>query len=319
MNQSVSGPVLRIANLHKSYGRHRVLRGLQLEVASGAVHGLVGLNGCGKTTTLECVLGLQAFDDGSISVLGQRPSHIHLNQGKVVAIFDSPSLNPSLTVDQTLQHAALLCGQPLSRIAEVKELLGIQSFGSFRIRQLSLGNKRRTSIAHGLLGAPELVVLDEPFNGLDAGGVDEVLTLISRLNRQLGTSFLLSSHQLPYLEQICSHLAILHEGQIAVSGSKAELLERVGAVLRLRVSDPAQAQRLLTSETRLKVVQSADQQLLTVEIGDRDPAEINAILVKAGVAVSALIPERSSLDSLFRQVVDRTANRANEAVTAADR
>ncbi|MCY4264531.1 MAG: ABC transporter ATP-binding protein [Gammaproteobacteria bacterium] len=314
---SLSSPdsVLQISDLRKRYGPHEVLRGLQLEVKRGAIHGLVGLNGSGKTTTLECVLGLRSFDSGSVSVLGQAPRNIHMNRSKVVAIFDTPSLNPALTVDQTLRHAALLCGLPRSRIDEVKKLLGIETFGRFRIRHLSLGNKRRASIAQGLLGYPELVLLDEPFNGLDAGGVDDVLVLIHSLNQELGTSFLLSSHQLPYLEQICSHLAILHQGQIAVDGNKTQLLEQFGTILHIRVSDPQRSRQLLAAEADVKLLASSSEQLLKVEIGDKDPAIINALLVKGGVSVSELIPKGASLEALFRQVISSPGHFGSDTVS----
>ena len=302
-------PVLRIDGLCKRYGSLSVLRDLQLAVQRGAVHGLVGLNGAGKTTTLECILGLQPQYEGTISVLGGHPRQLHQQRGRVVAIFDQPGLNPGLTVDQTLQHGALLCGSGHQRLPEVKALLGIERFASFRIRQLSLGNKRRTAIAEGLIGNPELVLLDEPFNGLDAGGVDDVLQLIARLNRQTGTSFLLSSHQLSYLEQICSHLAILHQGRIVLNGSKTELLQSrqtSGHRLRIRLADrrqQGQLEALVAATADLRRHQSAaDSQYVTLDSDGLDAAAVNRLLVSSGIAVSELLPQRVSLDSLFRQV-----------------
>lgn len=301
MSTSSSDSVLRVSNLHKNYGKFEVIRDLQLEVSRGAIHGLVGLNGSGKTTTLECILGLQTNDGGQISILGQQPQQIHLNQGRVVAIFDTPSLNPNLTVQQTLSHAALLCGAASSRIFEVIRLLGIEAFTHFKIKNLSLGNKRRASIAQGLIGNPELVLLDEPFNGLDAGGVDDVLQLIANLNQEQGTTFLLSSHQLPYLEQICSHIAILHQGKIALSGTKGDLLQSSKNVLHVRVSNIEETRKLAASN-QLSWLDATEPDIASLDIGDREPAEINSLLVNHGIAVSELIQQRASLEGLFREI-----------------
>ncbi len=302
MNASASEPILQIANLQKSYGSFEVLRNLQLEVATGTIYGLVGLNGSGKTTTLECVLGLQSFNSGAISLLGRQPQHLHLHKGKVVAVFDSPSLNPNLTVRQTLQHAALLCDQPESRIEKLEALLGIESFRHFKVRNLSLGNKRRTSIAQGLTGNPELVLLDEPFNGLDAGGVDDVLQLISDLNDEHGTTFLLSSHQLPYLEQVCSHIAILHEGEIARSGPKAELLRNNEVTLQIHTSDNARAAHIIgqLSSGKTRITQS-DQYLVLGNLSNT-VENMNRVLVENGIGVSEIIQQQASLETLFRKI-----------------
>ena len=302
MNASASESILRISNLEKSYGNFKILRKLQLEVAAGAIHGLVGLNGSGKTTTLECVLGLQSFNSGEISLLDKQPQHLHLHKGKVVAIFDSPSLNPNLTVRQTLQHAALLCDQPESQIKKLESLLGIENFRHFKIRNLSLGNKRRTSIAQGLIGDPELVLLDEPFNGLDAGGVDDVLQLISDLNREQGTTFLLSSHQLPYLEQVCSHIAILHEGKIAISGTKAALLQNSEVSLHIRTSDNVRAAQVIDqlSSNKSRIVQTGKYLVLT-DLSD-SAENINKALVENDIGVSEIIQQQASLETLFRKL-----------------
>ena len=145
---------LVIRGLVKRYGSTEVLRQLNLEVAAGAVHGLVGLNGSGKTTTLECLLGMQPYQAGEISLLGQSPQALHRCHGNIVGIFDSPSLHPQLTVRQTLEHALLLSRagrgsdtRPPRSPAEVEEMLGIGRYSHYRIRQLSLGNRRRASIA----------------------------------------------------------------------------------------------------------------------------------------------------------------------------
>ena len=298
-------PALSVTGLYKKYGQFEVLKGLDLVLYPGAIHGLVGLNGSGKTTTLECILGLQDFDRGEIRVLGHGPRKLHAAQGKIVAIFDTPSLNPNLTVRQSLRQALLLCDGAARKPAEVEAQLGITKFSDFKIKNLSLGNKRRASIAHALLANPEIILLDEPFNGLDAGGVDEVLALIKDLNQQQGTSFLLSSHQLPYLEEICSHIAILHDGQIAASDEKSRLLGSVLSTIRIQTNDNHRAAKIIGQQAGLSLQTNTSTDILLVNSEKIGPADINRQLVEQGLAVSEIVAERASLDSLFRRITQK--------------
>ncbi len=311
---SESGPnvpmPLRVTGLNKRYGATVVLQDLQLQVEPGAVHGLVGLNGSGKTTTLECILGMRPFDGGEIRVLGHAPDALYRSEGAVVSIFDSPSLHPHLTVRQVLEHAALLCQHPVRSPAEVEALLGIVKYSGYRIRELSLGNRRRASIAQALLGSPGLVILDEPFNGLDAGGVDDVLDLIARLNREEGTAFLLSSHQLPYLERVCTHLSVLHKGRIAVSGAVSELFDAGDTRLRVRCDDVVRALTLVQDLPGVQVEDTREPGVLTLRIGQSNAALINQTLVSKGILVSELAPERPSLSSLFHAITTADAVQA---------
>lgn len=300
MASSASAPALSISGLHKAYGKHAVLNDLELRVERGSIQGLVGLNGSGKTTTLECVLGLRKFDRGEVRLLHQSPANLYAARGRIVAIFDTPSLNPNLTVRQCLQQAALLLDHPIQDFSRVEALLGIEQYTDFRIKQLSLGNKRRASIAQALLAEPELILLDEPFNGLDAGGVDDILQLIKTLNAESGTTFMLSSHQLTYLEKICSHIAILHGGRIAVNGAIDELLGS-RQVIKLLSPDQEAVKTLLASMEGITILAEEDG-YLNLECRSMDSAELNTRLVNQNIAVAELIREKASLETLFRKI-----------------
>lgn len=310
MQEALTQHPLVVAGLQKSFGKHQVLRGVDLRLEAASIHGLVGLNGAGKTTALQCILGLLPFEAGQVSLLGLRPTDLHQSRGAVSVVFDEPCLHPHLTVRQTLRHAALLCGEGKDQLAELEELLGIARYRDFKLRDLSLGNRRRTSIAAALVGAPSLIVLDEPFNGLDAGGVEDVLTLIRRLNRERGITFLLASHQLSYLERICSHMAVLHQGKVVLSGSMEQLLSRKQNSVRLLTPQPEQAMAVLgASGARLQhSTTSSAQTELVCELDGMDSAVLNRILVSAGIDVYALCPERNSLESLFRDVTGGAAH-----------
>ena len=293
---------LRVTQLSKRYGDFEVLKQLNLEVTPGAVHGLVGLNGSGKTTTLECLLGMQAFQSGEVKLLGLNPDQLHKNRGGIVSIFDSPSLHPHLTVRQVLEHASLLCDDLVRKPEEVEALLGITRYSNFRIRNLSLGNRRRASIAQALLGSPRFVILDEPFNGLDAGGVDDVLALISKLNREEGTSFLLSSHQLPYLEKICSHLSILHKGQIVVSDRVEQLFSAQQSRLQVYCDDVVRACAIVQDMRGVTIEDNSATGILTLQLDNIAPSLVNQRLVEKGIMVDELVRERASLTSLFHDI-----------------
>lgn len=304
---ALADKVLSITALEKRYGQTRVLNQLHLSVSRGAIHGLVGLNGSGKTTTLECVLGMQRFDAGELQVMGHSPANLWRARGDVVGIFDSPSLHPAMTVRQVLEHARLICPNPARTPAEVETMLGISRYSKYRIRQLSLGNRRRASIAHALIGRPQFVVLDEPFNGLDAGGVDDVLALIGRLNRDEGTSFLLSSHQLAYLETVCTHLAILHKGSIVTSDKVETLFNQKKTQLVLSCDREADARSLLHATAGITSVTEVTDELgngFHLLLDGADPAAINTMLVHAGIAVSRLELKKPSLSQLFHDIVE---------------
>jgi len=304
---AVPDNVLSIRGLNKRYGNTPVLNQLNLEVSRGAIHGLVGLNGSGKTTTMECVLGIQGYNSGDVQVLGRQPSNLWQGRGDVVGIFDTPGVHPGLTVRQVLEHARILCEKPVRTPAEVEKMLGISRYSNYKIRQLSLGNRRRTSIAHALIGQPAFVILDEPFNGLDAGGVQEVLALILKLNREEGTSFLLSSHQLAYLESICSHMAILHKGKIALSerienlygGKTGSQVSR----LMIRCENSQAALELLRTQPGIRDLVAVESGV-NLTLDGAQSSDINKTLVGVGIAVSELRLEKPSLTQVFQDIVN---------------
>ena len=295
--------IIEIRGLNKHYQKDKkVLRELDFSLEAGTVHGLVGLNGAGKTTFLNCLLGLQPFDSGDIVILDEKPQQLFSQAGRVVTVFDSPCLHLNLTVDQTLSHARSLCVEPKRTEAELEKLLGLTQYKDYRISQLSLGNRRRASIAHALVGNPELMILDEPFNGLDAAGVDDVIALILSLNRTESTTFLLSSHQLSYLEQACSHLSILHGGRIIASDEIEKLLQNKKLKLTIRTQKQEEALILIKTRSEVRVLEARNElnDSIIVELGDWEASDLNRFLVENGIAVDELRLDRPSVTSFFR-------------------
>ena len=291
--------LLEIRGLRKRFGRSEVLKGIDLSLHAGAVYGFVGLNGAGKTTTIECSLGLLRRSGGEVSVLGHEPHRIWKTGGRVGVALDTPCLHPHLTIREELDHAAIFCGRAGRTPAEVEELLGIAGHRSQKTRKLSLGNRRRTSIALALLGRPELVVLDEPFSGLDAGGVEDLLALIRKLHRDEGMAILFSSHQLDLVERAATHVGLIHEGRMVREGAIEKVVGGGRERLRIRVDDPARAL------VELKGLKASlfDDGSLEVDLEGARAAEVNARLVHAGIGVSELRMERPSLARLFHEAV----------------
>ncbi|MBN1906921.1 MAG: ABC transporter ATP-binding protein [Deltaproteobacteria bacterium] len=307
--ENSNSTLLAVHDLRKNYGKNSVLNGLNLQVNPREIHVLVGLNGAGKTTTIECVLGLKSFDSGSIHILDCPPSRLHTTNCRLAVVFDSPCIHPNLTVGQALKYASITCGNKnTASPKEVEGKLNISRYRNYKIKNLSLGNRRRASIAQALIGRPEFIILDEPFSSLDAGGVDDLLLLIKELNRKDGITFLLASHQLPYLERICSHVSILHRGQIAMSISTEELfrLEHTRALLHTNGDS-----NILSTLSNIPGVTICNNHLndgIMVELDGITTAQLNRELNNQGVDVHELIRMRPSLDSLFRKVTGSNIN-----------
>lgn len=320
-NTAAKKPALQVRELQKHFGKTTVLQGVNLAIESGAIHGLVGLNGAGKTTALQCILGLLRFNSGEVSVLDLKPEKLFQSKGRVAVVFDEPCLQPHLTVGQILELAQISSGLLPTKLArkknseELEALLGITRYHDFKIRNLSLGNRRRTSIAQALVGNPSFIILDEPFNGLDAGGVDDVLALIKKLNQEKGITFLLASHQLSYLEKICSHMAFLHLGKILVSDKVSSLLSSKKNRLTLTTSNNDKSRALLEDspgvsdiEQKSKFLATAGSEegttptTLSCALDGKTSAEINRLLIENNIDVFELVQQKTSLENLFREV-----------------
>ena len=197
---------------------------------------------------------------------------------------------------------------PGFEVGRVEEKMGISSYRHHKIKTLSLGNRCRTSIAQALIGKPDFIILDEPFSNLDAGGVDDLLTLINELNGKEGITFLLASHQLPYLEQICSHVSILHEGDIALSIKLEEFINHEPTHAILYTNGGEKAFDTLSKIPGITICNSHCNDGILVELDGITTAQLNKELTRRDVDVYELIRQRPSLDSLFRKVTGSSTN-----------
>jgi lantibiotic transport system ATP-binding protein len=291
-------PPIRLDDVWKSYGSNAAVRGLRLLVSPQSVFGFLGPNGAGKSTTIRMILGLQRPDRGSIELFGnplqdRRSSAL----ARIGSLVEAPSLYLHLTGRENLEVHRRLLDVPANAIARALEAVGLLAAAHRTVRGYSSGMKQRLGIAQALLGDPELLVLDEPTNGLDPAGIHEIRTLVRDLPTQRGVTVFLSSHLLAEIEQVATEIAIISQGTVKFQGSPADLRLRSGATIVARVDDPERSMEIL-----LRIGASArvhDGKLIVAADEEYGPAEINAALVRAGVAVSHLSTERTTLEDAF--------------------
>ncbi|MFI2711921.1 ATP-binding cassette domain-containing protein [Micromonospora sp. NPDC018662] len=296
--------VIEIAGLRKTFrtlrqGRRVAVDDFHMLVEAGQVHGFLGPNGSGKTTTLRALLGLVRPDAGQMHVLGARsPEQLPDVAGRVGAIVESPQFFGNFTAHRTLRLLALAGGVPTSRVDEVLEQVGLRDRGEERVKGYSLGMKQRLAVASALLKRPELLILDEPANGLDPAGIREMRDLTRSLAAS-GVTVLLSSHILAEIQLICDHVTIVSRGRRVAHGRVDEVLAGFDQhQWRVRVAEPEPAAHLL-GRAGLSVAGHADHLVVT---GVEDPEVISRTLGEQGMWVRELVPLRPDLESVFLEL-----------------
>jgi len=300
--------VIQIEGLRKTFrtlrGRARVaLNGFDMTVEAGQVHGFLGPNGSGKTTTLRTLLGLVRADDGRMSILGQpAPDALPQVAGRVGAIVESPQFFGNFSGRRTLLLLARAGGVPAGRVDEVLSQVGLRDRGNERVKAYSLGMKQRLAVASALLKRPELLILDEPANGLDPAGIREMRDLMRELS-SAGITVLVSSHILAEIQLICDHVTIISRGQRVATGPVSAVLSGFDkGEYRVRVGDIDRAAEVLT--TAGLPVTKAEDHLVVADVGDS--AWISEQLGQRGMWVSELTPLTPDLESVFLQLTGTT-------------
>jgi ABC-2 type transport system ATP-binding protein len=290
--------VIETKDLRKRYGERIVaVDRLTMQVRRGEVYGFLGPNGAGKTTTLRMLLGLIRPTSGSARVLGAPPCRPE-GLARIGALIETPAFYPFLSGRDNLRVLAGHSGAPESRIADVLEEVELADRAGDKFGSYSLGMKQRLGVAAALLKDPELLILDEPTNGMDAAGMAEMRTFIRSLGRGRRT-VLLSSHLMAEVEQICDRVGVIHGGALVGEGTVDELRGR--ETLWLRVEPLSGAQRLLADFNGIEDVATVDGGL-RVATDPSAAAAINRALVEAGIEVSELRPQRASLEHVFLEL-----------------
>ena len=291
--------IIKTSGLSYQYSKgQKVLSDINLEVERGSIYGFLGPNGSGKTTTLSLLLGLLKNQAGDIEIFGQ---HLHANRieilKKIGSLIETPSLYGHLTAKENLEVYRSVYGASKAKIDEVLKMVGLTDTGAKVAKRFSLGMKQRLSIALALLPNPELLILDEPANGLDPAGIIELRELIKQLNKTYGMSILVSSHLLAEVEKMVTHIGIILKGRMLFQGKLAELhlFQQKGSRVLIKTSDNEAAFKLL-HEYHPQIVKD------TVSVAFNDVSEvalINRTLTKNNLDVYLLHPKEKDLEQLF--------------------
>ena len=293
---------VRTSGLTKRFGSQTVVDAIDLEVPTGSVYGFLGPNGSGKTTTIRMLLALVTATAGEVELFGEEmPARAAAVLPAVGALVEGPAFHPYLSGRRNLHRldAADRTADPSTarrRVDAALDRVGLLAAADKRFRAYSLGMRQRLAIAGALLTPKDLLVLDEPTNGLDPQGTREVRSLIREIAAG-GTTVFVSSHLLAEVEQISTHVGVMRTGQLVFQGTLAELRDRGAVRILVRTAEPEQAVKVLAGRG-LSDVRSGPHEA-SAQLGEQRPEEINAALVHAGVPVAGLETPRPSLEDLF--------------------
>lgn len=300
----MSETVLSIKNLTKHYGRVKAVQELSLDVQRGNVFGILGPNGSGKTTTLGILLDVINKTSGEFSWFGQPPTKEM--RKRIGAILETPIFYPYLSAAKNLEIVAEIKGAPKENIDPVLKRVELFERKDDKFRTYSLGMKQRLSIASALLCDPEVMILDEPTNGLDPQGIAEIRELIKQI-AQDGKTIILASHLLDEVQKVCSHFCVLKKGKLIYTGrvedvSKGAVTVEVGAA---NIGELSKAINAYDAGT--KVEQEGNYMLVTLKDGT-DATDLNAYLFSKGITASHLFTQRKSLEKQFLELLAQSDN-----------
>jgi len=301
--RSEDSAAIRTRGLAKSYGAVRAVRGISLEARRGEIYGFLGRNGAGKTTTIRMILGLVRPDAGEIEILG---SSLREDRARVLSrvgyLVESAVAYPNLSVRENLELQRRLMRAPKAATSRAIELLGLGEYAQRRAGRLSLGNKQRLSIARALLHGPELLILDEPANGLDPAGIVEIRSLLKRLAHEEGVTIFMSSHLLDEVEQLADRIGIVNDGILVEEADAASLRAMGGRRIELEVDEPERAEAALRKLLGLQAISRVGSRGLRVDDPGADPAAIARAVVGAGLGLERLAAASEDLESHFMRL-----------------
>ncbi len=296
--------VVATTELSRRFGPIIALDRLTVELPAAGVIGLVGPNGSGKSTLIRILLGLIRPTAGSASVLGSSVHRPRDYAARVGALIESPAFIPGLSARANLVSLARLGRLPLGRVDAVLGQTGLAARDREPVKQFSLGMKQRLGIAAALLSDPELLILDEPTNGLDPAGIVEIRELLRDLGRN-GRTVLVSSHQLSEIEAVCDHLVVIRFGKLIFSGPMAEVMKRTREHIDIATEHPADLQRLEVALVAEGWSVIAVDDMLRVAAGAARAADLNRAATAAGITLSRLVVAQDNLEEIFLEMTGR--------------
>lgn len=294
--------VLSINNLSKQYGNLAALSGVSFSIEAGSVFGILGPNGSGKTTTLGIVLGVINSSGGSFNWFEDKPGDNP--RKRIGAILETPNFYHYLSAYKNLQIAADIKGVGYDNIDRILEVVNLKDRKDYQFSTFSLGMKQRLSIASALLANPEVLVLDEPTNGLDPQGIAEIRELIISISKQ-GKTIILASHMLDEVEKVCTHVAVLQKGKILTSGKVSDILGN-DDIIEVLADDMQQLEVLSKAHPGIKSVSKNNSgKLELIFVNPVSASQINDYFHSKGIILSHLVLRKKSLEAQFLQLTSQ--------------
>ena len=291
-------PAISVSNLSKRYGDVLAVNDASFEVPLGTICGFVGPNGSGKTTTIRMLLGLIKPSSGTGSIIGNSIGHPEKYLKEVGAMIEGPAFYPALSGLENLKVLAKLGGIPLERCQQLLDLVDLGERGGDKYKTYSLGMKQRLGIAAALLPNPKLLILDEPTNGLDPAGIQEIRDLLEKLASD-GVTVFVSSHLLSELEMISKHLVMLRKGEVIFSGPIQELLQRNKPTIVAKPTSKNSLPYLAEIINKTGHVAIIEDDHVRVDADEAFAVTLNKLAFESGIVLAQLTPVRASLEETF--------------------
>ncbi len=293
--------VLSIQEISKRYGRIHAVNQLSTEVHKGQVFGLLGPNGSGKTTTLSIILGLIRSESGSFSWFGRNPSNE--SRKRIGSVIESPNFYPYLTARQNLRIIADIKDKSPSDLERVLKLVDLFHRRNDKFRTFSFGMKQRLAIAASLLGNPEVLILDEPTNGLDPQGIAQIRELILMIAKE-GVTIILASHLLDEVQKICTHVAVLDKGNKLFDGNVGEVLS-ISDSFELGCAEMNKLGKLLKEHPQFLSLVAAPEKFIVTFNGKIDASELNGFFYQKGIVLNHLAERKRTLEQHFLELLHK--------------
>jgi len=290
--------ILTIQNLSKRYGKIQALDNLSLEINAGEVYGILGPNGSGKTTTLGIILGILSADSGTYKWFDGKygPSH----RKRIGAILETPNFYPYKTAEDNLKIISHIKGSKNENYDDLLDLVNLAHRKESAFRTYSLGMKQRLAIAATLIGEPDVIIFDEPTNGLDPQGIAEVRQTLTQV-ASTGKTVIMASHILDEVEKICSHVAIIKNGKLLATGSVGSILSDA-VTLELQAANNESLQELLDSVDWIQNPKLIGDKIEAQMDKDRSIAEVNKLAFDKGIVLTHLVSRKQSLEQEFLEI-----------------
>lgn len=291
--------ILKITNLHKKYRKVHAVNNVSVEIKKGNVYGILGPNGSGKSTTLGIVLNVVNKTSGEFEWFGGKYT-THEALKKVGAIIERPNFYPYMTAEDNLKLVCKIKNIPYTKVYEKLELVGLLERKDSKFKTFSLGMKQRLAIASALLNDPEILILDEPTNGLDPQGIRQIRDLIKVIANQ-GTTILLASHLLDEVEKVCSHVIVIRNGVTLYQGSVDGITANEG-FFELESENLDQLQSALQHFSQIEKIEKEENKLVVYLKDNLDPATLNAYLFQQNITLTHLVKRKHSLEEQFLEL-----------------